>query len=484
MEEKEKEELKEEKNEKKKGRKKNKSNKKKKGAFTLIELLAVIIILGIVMVIAVPSVTKAISTSRDKTYIATIKSAIGSAKTMVNSGDFDLYDPGTSYYIPMSCIKTEKSLKSPYGDFDEAYILVTYNEDGYDYYYTGTDSSKVGIKNIVKVDDLEPKVIERNVSSEDIRNNVGVDGRTNYGIFNEDCTDMTMGVTNVQYNSATGVIKERKLVETIEQNNEGRVSVGDEIVIGEKEHFFVISTDSENTRLIAKYNLYVGAIVDYLVVDHHGSHSIRSIISESDSRYGWQDSEALGYRNWGNNYVNVGVVPFSSSRYWLGSDNKVLSKYGGPTNTSPIYNVNVYDTTISAKPNMSCTDGKCRVTNDGYSISYYVKQYEDKLKSLGLDVHDVRLLRTEEVGRLGCGTSWNSYHCTGYDYSFLRNTNFWLEGIFTEESLRYVYFSNIGFEYENDVVDDHGVRPVIEISTSEIPLLDHEYFENKPIIVY
>ena len=81
--------------------------KKKKGAFTLIELLAVIIILGVIMIIAIPSVTKYISNSRKNAYIDTAKNLVGSARTLVNSGDLEMYDQNATYYIPVTCLKTE-----------------------------------------------------------------------------------------------------------------------------------------------------------------------------------------------------------------------------------------------------------------------------------------------------------------------------------------------------------------------------------------
>ena len=99
-------------------------NNNNKG-FTLIELLAVIIILGVLMIIAVPSVTTYINNSRKDTYIDTAHELLGAAKHWVNSGEFKLYDPDTTYYIPVNCFPSENGARSPYGEFDEAYIGVT-----------------------------------------------------------------------------------------------------------------------------------------------------------------------------------------------------------------------------------------------------------------------------------------------------------------------------------------------------------------------
>ena len=99
--------------------------KNKKG-FTLIELLAVIIILGVIMLIAIPSVTRYINESRKDTYIDTARQIVKGAIPMINSGELDVYDMDTTYYIPASCIPTENSMSSPFGEFEQAYVIVGY----------------------------------------------------------------------------------------------------------------------------------------------------------------------------------------------------------------------------------------------------------------------------------------------------------------------------------------------------------------------
>ena len=125
--------------------KKKKNKKKSYRAFTLIELLAVIIILGVIMLLAIPSVTKITSDSRKKSYILTAKNYIGGAKTLVNEGNEDIYDLDTTYYIPTSCISVESGGDSPYGEFSPAYVIVSYNGNGFDYYWASTDTAQVGI---------------------------------------------------------------------------------------------------------------------------------------------------------------------------------------------------------------------------------------------------------------------------------------------------------------------------------------------------
>ena len=117
---------------------------KNKG-FTLIELLAVIIILGVIMLIAIPSVTRYINESRKDTYIDTARQIVKGAIPLVNSGELDVYDMDTTYYIPASCIPTENSMSSPFGEFEQAYVIVGYTGEGYVYYWASVDKAHQGI---------------------------------------------------------------------------------------------------------------------------------------------------------------------------------------------------------------------------------------------------------------------------------------------------------------------------------------------------
>ncbi len=166
-----------------------KPKKKRRKAFTLIELLAVIIILGILMIIAIPSVTTYISNSRKSAYVDSVKEIVGGARTLVNSGKLETYDRGTTYYIPTSCVPSENETRTPYGEFTTAYILVTYNGEGFKYYFTGTDSSHTGIKTVVPIDVLNEDNIEADVEDTDISLSVGIEGRSKIEIFSSDCTN-------------------------------------------------------------------------------------------------------------------------------------------------------------------------------------------------------------------------------------------------------------------------------------------------------
>ena len=174
--------------------KKNNRKKNKKG-FTLIELLAVIIILGVLMIIAIPSVTSYISNSRKSSYIDTAKNIVGAARNLVNSGKLEMYDVGTTYYIPTKCIKTENASESPYGAFDKSYVLVTYNGEGYNYYWVSVDETGQGVPNPIAVNNLDIDDIQNNIKADNIKTNVTKDGTEKVLVLDEGtCSEFYNGM--------------------------------------------------------------------------------------------------------------------------------------------------------------------------------------------------------------------------------------------------------------------------------------------------
>ncbi len=156
---------------------------KKKEAFTLIELLAVVIILGVVMVIGVPAVTKYVTNSRKASYVATAKTITDGAKTIVNSGEIPVYDSTVTYYLPREMIKTENTSVSPYGEFKDAYVVVTYEKNGYDYYWTSSDTTNTGI-NLSYYDKLDKSSVIPNVDGDPT--GISVCGKDHIIVFNAD----------------------------------------------------------------------------------------------------------------------------------------------------------------------------------------------------------------------------------------------------------------------------------------------------------
>jgi len=162
--------------------KKNKKNAKR--AFTLIELLAVIIILGVLMIIAIPSLTDYIQTSRKDSYITTADQYINGARTKVNSSEIPMFDVDTTYYLPASCISLEKGGSSPFGEWEEAYIVVTYDGHGYDYYWTSRDSAEIGVL-LTYEGKLDMERVTTQIDS--LSQTVGVGGRSNILVIGDSC---------------------------------------------------------------------------------------------------------------------------------------------------------------------------------------------------------------------------------------------------------------------------------------------------------
>ena len=139
--------------------------------FTLIELLAVIIILGVLMIVAIPSVTEYINNSRKEGYVTSVKQVISGVRNKVNSLEYPFLDKEVSYYIPANCVSLEKGNGSPFGDWEDAYIVVKYNGNGYDYFYVGFDEVGYGTE-LVKEDKLTKDSIEPNMDNVNVRRGI------------------------------------------------------------------------------------------------------------------------------------------------------------------------------------------------------------------------------------------------------------------------------------------------------------------------
>ena len=141
----------------------------KKG-FTLIEILAVIIILGILLLIVVPSVSSYIESTRKSSYVQTIKEILKSAGANLTKSQMKSANRNTTYYIPNECIKTENGVaKSPYGEFDKAYVVVAWENNQYRFYWVGRDESGVGVKDLKLIEEITESDIVSDIPSDYIK---------------------------------------------------------------------------------------------------------------------------------------------------------------------------------------------------------------------------------------------------------------------------------------------------------------------------
>ena len=391
---------------------------KSKG-FTLIELLAVIIILGILMLIAIPSVTAYINNSRKNTYVETMQELIKATSVKVNSGDLDMYDTDTTYYIPTSAIELENgNANSPYGKLDDAYVVVTYDGENYDYYFVGKDEKGMGIEEITK---------EENITSDSIKEvdsvdkTVSITGKSKIVVFDE---ELNKGEPRLALSSVSGggsssgennlnctiVYPEGKTKETVDKGNIVKIC---------NEEFYVVKHDGNNLVLLAKYNLKVGE--KYTFDSTNGPIKVGEY-TVNDEGYGMQSSETLYHKENNIGYYN-GVVSFSNTNYW----NNDVSEY--PAN---VYNANS-------------------------NIKQYVDNYARKL---GIDVVEARLIYSSEVEELGCRLINQS---CGMGYLFLSGATYWTGSAGNNNEILFIAQNN-NFSYSKyNVAYDFGIRPVIVI---------------------
>ena len=394
----------------------------KKG-FTLIELLAVIIILGILMIIAIPSVTRYISDSRKSTYVDTAKEIIGGARNIVNGGKLEMYSTNTTYYIPTSCIKTENALKSPYGDFTQAYVGVIYDGKGYKYYWISVDDAGEGVSKITPLDKLDIDDIESDLKDSDIEGVVqttGIGNRSEIKILKcNTSTNVNSWDGQYQLDDTSDNVPEEGVASNEETSNsssvvypEGKdktsVVLGDIVKIGTEE-FYVVKHDRNDLVLLAHYNLNVGSN------------------KKSDETEGIQSKNVVGYKSGKTTYGNV---IFSDEAYWKNSIGTI--DYPGSyctyyTGTDCVY-----------------------VFNNNSTISQYLNNYKNKIGSIA---KNARLLKIEEAKLFVDGMKTNE----------LYETSFWLGSAKATYDVWYIISYGDFNSISHNSNSFAGVRPVIII---------------------
>ncbi len=91
------------------------------------------------------------------------------------------------------------------------------------------------------------------------------------------------------WNTNVEIIEKPEVIKYLTRQNEGQISIGDVIGIGETEDFYVISTNSEKTLLIAKYNLLVGSY-------ENTDGGLVNFDPLNTPGYGLQNEYAIGYQ--------------------------------------------------------------------------------------------------------------------------------------------------------------------------------------------
>ena len=357
----------------------------KKNGFTLIELLAVIIILGILMLIAIPSVTSYINNSRKQSYVSSVKELIRGTTNLVNSGELEISnDPKTTYYIPCTCVNNENGeARSPYGNFDPAYVVVTYDESGYDYYFTGRDTSDVGVPSPVSSNVFDKEHILSNITS--IDTSIGIKGTEQVVIYKDDCS---------------GIKETKDVSKTVSGKN---VSICKDV--NGTIYWALQDTDSDGT--IDKL------VISEFEVDGVRKGSISGTASyTSSSQVPWigttsYDSSTNPLYNVSNVSIEGNVYP-SSTAYWF---------YGLGYNVQSIH-ANISDI------------GMCHVTSTKYMLAYIGHE------STTIDLGDINSWDTSSVTNME-----NMFNNYGFSLpNFILDLNNW--DVSNVTSMAYMFYAS------------------------------------------
>ena len=218
--------------------------KKKKKGFTLIELLAVIIILGVLMIIAIPSVTEYISSSRKNAYVTTAGQYITGARNKINAAEIPMFNTEATYYVPTSCISLEKGGGSPFGDIEEGYVVVTYDGYGYDYYFTVRDSSNQGI---LLTDDSLLNIDSVQTGITDINELIGIEGKEVI-LISEDCKESFTEHVAVDTIPENGKLETNNIEPPITPPTSDTTPINFTTITGVNSTFVTVTTNLTNVK--------------------------------------------------------------------------------------------------------------------------------------------------------------------------------------------------------------------------------------------
>ena len=252
--------------------------------------------------------------------------------------------------------------------------------------------------------------------------------------LNESTTETLRLVFEVDYVQGDKTQPQANAISIIE-GTKGNLQPGDKVRIGDTENFYVISSDNSangKTVLLAKYNLKVGYWSEY-----------DGDVPTSTPGYGLQSVDAIGYS--GDTYY--GTVAFSDSAYWDPDGNGLISPYNA---NGVSYSGNPYPYVYDSNSNL-------------YQYISGENGYVNKLKTMGApSTITGRLLTYEEADAVqNVEDEGNSI--------ILNGPPTWLGSAYNFSN---VWSADVGyFSYsDRDVYDYYyyGVRPVIEINTSDI----------------
>ena len=246
------------------------------------------------------------------------------------------------------------------------------------------------------------------------------------------------------WNTNIEITEKTNAITYINRQVEGQITPGDVIGIGDTEDFYVVSSDSTKTVLLAKNSLLVG--------EWEGG----TLTPETTPGYGLQSENAVGYTN-GEPYA---TVYFSQTDYWDPDGNGLISPYNA---NGASYDGNpypyVYDSNSEIYQYISGENGYVnRLIEMGAptTITGRLLSYEEAIASQNIKYNGTSILDN--------GTSiFGSYH------------SYWLGSVPGRKAFSYlgadvwaVYRSDIYMSERTNTQNGECVRPVIEIPTSEL----------------
>ena len=137
---------------------KNSLKKKRSLFFPVFRFTICLILIGLSISHVVPSTI----TKKEK-YVNLAKSLMDSVETFVERDNIKVKDTTATYYIPVSCVNFNENIETPYGELDQAYVIVTYSGSGYRYYWISKDTSNFGVPTIKSYKELTADDIKSNV---------------------------------------------------------------------------------------------------------------------------------------------------------------------------------------------------------------------------------------------------------------------------------------------------------------------------------
>ena len=235
-----------------------------------------------------------------------------------------------------------------------------------------------------------------------------------------------LGITLLysQGSSFNGANSTARGIRYINRQNEGQITAEDEVAIGE-EHFYVVSSDSTNTVLLAKYDLKS---------DGNGSYM--------------QDTSGTN-----TNIVKVNFLDSNNLAYWDGCE------YSGTTyncTSSPSGLKSEYANSANPAGTTSYTTPYPEVY-DSNAVNIYpvVQSYVNKIASeAGISVTG-KLMTDEQASRLSKNVKKD-----------MNGAWYWLGSAVNQSNGRGMY--STGYFSNRSASVTIGVRPVIIVSTSDI----------------